>query len=544
MIDIFGRKHIFADICAYSCVFDQCPFPRVMFPDCDALTDHMKAHHGFAQNSSQVCPLCQDQLVGGRDGFSLHLSRHMEEIALAVLPHGADSDDEASDGSEYSSFSTAANMLPHPKPIHAAPGIVDHSGRAAAPEIIDRANERDRLRRLPKENEKRRREERLRRLHKENEKRRQEENSRLLAQQIAEEQAQTRAKEEEKQARFKMDRYKDRESQRAEARLAESERRREEERQESRAREQKEQDERDALAAKERQEARTRKQKEQDEQDALAAKEKRAEEKRARADRLAAEIIRKEKAIKDTEAQLMGREPRPRDSRPPTRDMPNTTWQRTRRPYISHAQAQERDLLLAETEAQIAREREENNTLELQSNEAGAGEDLHRADELDDYREAQFGEDIYKAVSRDYVWNFKDPIFTSEREESNEADAGEDMFTWNVNEPFITSAPEEHITLKLRSNEADAGEDIQKTDELDDSPINWLVRPIKGIPEESLYSSDVHLQATFPDIGYPLFADYAELAGQSKDQNTKHGPGNMYDDSMAPPGAQSAESIK
>jgi hypothetical protein len=238
----------------------------------------------------------------------------------------------------------------------AAPEIIDRSGRAAAPEIIDRANERDRLRRL----------------HKENEKRRQEEDSRLLAQQIAQEQAQTRAKEEEKQVRFEMDRYKDRESQRAEARLAESERRRAEERQESRARKQKEQDERDALAAKERQEARARKQKEQDEQDALAAKEeKRAkDEKRAKADRLAAEIIRKEKAIKDTEAQLMGREPRPRDSRPPTRDMPNTTRQRTRRPSISRAQAQERDLLLAETEAQMAREREATEQREREENNA------------------------------------------------------------------------------------------------------------------------------------------------------------------------------
>jgi hypothetical protein len=198
---------------------------------------------------------------------------------------------------------------------HTSSGHVS-SGRAAAPEITDRANERDRLRRLNKENERRR----------------QEEEDRLLAQQIAQDEAQTRAKEEEKQVRFEIDRYKDRENQRTEARLAESERRRAEEWQETRLRKQREQDERDAIAAK--------------------------EEKRAKADRLAADIARREKAIRDAEAKLTGRESRPRDSRPPTRDMSTTTRHRSRRPSISRAQAQERDLLLAETEAQMARERE------------------------------------------------------------------------------------------------------------------------------------------------------------------------------------------
>jgi hypothetical protein len=145
--------------------------------------------------------------------------------------------------------------------------------------------------------------------------------------QIAQDEAQIRAKEDEKQAWFEIDR----ENLRAEARLAESERRRAEERQETRLRIQREQV-----------------------KHAIAAK----EEKRAKANRLAADIARREKANRDAEAKLTGRDSRPRDSRLLTRDMSNTTRHRSRRPSISRAQAQERDLLLAETEAQMARERE------------------------------------------------------------------------------------------------------------------------------------------------------------------------------------------
>jgi hypothetical protein len=142
--------------------------------------------------------------------------------------------------------------------------------------------------------------------------------------QIAQDEAQIRAKEDEKQIRFELGRG----NQRAEARLAESERRRAEERQETRLRKQREQ-------AK-----------------AVAAK----EEKRAIDNRLAADIARREKAIRDDQAELTGRESRPRDSQLLTRDMSNTTRHRSRRPSISRAQSQERDLLLAETEAQRARE--------------------------------------------------------------------------------------------------------------------------------------------------------------------------------------------
>lgn len=57
---------------------------------------HLESKHGIGQETaSQLCPLCLDQISGGRDIISLHFARHLEEIALAVLPTSAESDSES-----------------------------------------------------------------------------------------------------------------------------------------------------------------------------------------------------------------------------------------------------------------------------------------------------------------------------------------------------------------------------------------------------------------------------------------------------------------
>lgn len=62
------------------------------------MKNHLKSEHGIAQDSSdQVCPLCLEKVSGRCELISLHFSRHMEEIALAVLPRTAGSED----GSDY-----------------------------------------------------------------------------------------------------------------------------------------------------------------------------------------------------------------------------------------------------------------------------------------------------------------------------------------------------------------------------------------------------------------------------------------------------------
>ncbi|KAI4606938.1 hypothetical protein J4E83_009849 [Alternaria metachromatica] len=94
------KKHVFEDILAYACFFAECHTTRVFFENGDGLMSHLQDQHGMDVRVSDVtCPLCVEFTSRDRDVLSLHIARHMEEIALAILPSGVDSDDESADGS-------------------------------------------------------------------------------------------------------------------------------------------------------------------------------------------------------------------------------------------------------------------------------------------------------------------------------------------------------------------------------------------------------------------------------------------------------------
>ncbi|KAF2464501.1 uncharacterized protein BDR25DRAFT_361579 [Lindgomyces ingoldianus] len=182
--------------------------------------------------------------------------------------------------------------------------------RAAAPEITDRDADRARQRKLKAEAEKKA------------EKKRQEEADELLARSMQDQEA--------KQVRFELGRADARAKERAENLLAESEKRRAEEREEYRQRKLKEQDERAAKDAK--------------------------KEKPTERNRLKDEVARRKKQAEEAESKVRVSEKR--DSRPPTRD-PLKRHSQSRRNSITQEIAQkERELLLMETQAQMARERE------------------------------------------------------------------------------------------------------------------------------------------------------------------------------------------
>jgi hypothetical protein len=72
------------------------------------MMSHLEQHHGLDVSISTVtCPLCLDYTSDDRDTLSLHFARHMEEIALAIIPSGVDSDDE----SAYETPSEAGTQL-------------------------------------------------------------------------------------------------------------------------------------------------------------------------------------------------------------------------------------------------------------------------------------------------------------------------------------------------------------------------------------------------------------------------------------------------
>ncbi|KAF2197336.1 hypothetical protein GQ43DRAFT_466495 [Delitschia confertaspora ATCC 74209] len=187
--------------------------------------------------------------------------------------------------------------------------------RAAAPEITDRDVDRARLRHMNAEAERRR----------------QEEADAQLANSAAEENA--------RQAKIEIGRYKNRAKERAEKQLAESEKRR----------------------AEERQRAREEKNRAREEEEIREAKEKRAEktamkERNRREDE---EAARRKQQAEEADTRRATEQRKERDNRLPTREKPLTSTRKSRRVSVSQEISQrERAVLLAETEAQMQRERE------------------------------------------------------------------------------------------------------------------------------------------------------------------------------------------
>lgn len=90
------RKHIFDDILTYACLFDECSAARIIFEDRDAMMSHLEQRHSLDVAISSVsCPLCCDYTSDSRGALSIQIARHMEEIALAILPPGVDPDEES-----------------------------------------------------------------------------------------------------------------------------------------------------------------------------------------------------------------------------------------------------------------------------------------------------------------------------------------------------------------------------------------------------------------------------------------------------------------
>ncbi|KAF2131822.1 hypothetical protein P153DRAFT_364310 [Dothidotthia symphoricarpi CBS 119687] len=104
--------------------FDHCSLTGALFQDREPMTSHLESQHGIGQNTtSQACPLCLEEISGGRDLIILHFARHSEEIALAIFPESDhESDQSESDAEEAVAFdvtpassaeSSAESFLPY-----------------------------------------------------------------------------------------------------------------------------------------------------------------------------------------------------------------------------------------------------------------------------------------------------------------------------------------------------------------------------------------------------------------------------------------------
>ena len=79
------------------CTDKDCKTPNKLYTTRHEWLYHMKTAHPYPENETNICALCGDRQ---RDQASLgrHVARHLQELALFILPRNdADSDEDVSD---------------------------------------------------------------------------------------------------------------------------------------------------------------------------------------------------------------------------------------------------------------------------------------------------------------------------------------------------------------------------------------------------------------------------------------------------------------
>jgi hypothetical protein len=84
------------DLRPYTCFFANCAFVDNPFSNRQLWVGHLEIEHGFGPAwEGTKCPLCLEHTESGKGAVLTHFARHMEDIALAALPRGVDSDVES-----------------------------------------------------------------------------------------------------------------------------------------------------------------------------------------------------------------------------------------------------------------------------------------------------------------------------------------------------------------------------------------------------------------------------------------------------------------
>ncbi|KAI9784903.1 MAG: hypothetical protein M1816_000598, partial [Peltula sp. TS41687] len=103
------RKHIYGDLRPYVCFYENCAYNAAPFKDRDTWTDHLGLDHGLDPDwEGRPCPLCLEMTGPGRGITSIHIARHLEEIAMSALPKGPDSEANSENGSVTTNQSVAS----------------------------------------------------------------------------------------------------------------------------------------------------------------------------------------------------------------------------------------------------------------------------------------------------------------------------------------------------------------------------------------------------------------------------------------------------
>ncbi|KAK7956505.1 uncharacterized protein PG986_005727 [Apiospora aurea] len=104
------KKHLFLDLKPYICLEYGCGSNGSPFSTKAQWEDHILLEHDPRGSSwtTDECPICQDDISNSRITAQVHLARHLEEIALTVLPTNLDSEDGTDLDSGLASSETSA----------------------------------------------------------------------------------------------------------------------------------------------------------------------------------------------------------------------------------------------------------------------------------------------------------------------------------------------------------------------------------------------------------------------------------------------------
>ncbi|KAK8127916.1 hypothetical protein PG984_009024 [Apiospora sp. TS-2023a] len=104
------KKHLFLDLKPYMCLEGGCNLDGLPFETKGQWQDHISLEHGYPGSSMSTsgCPVCREAISNNQTTVNIHLARHLEEIALTVLPTNLDSEDgtDLDSGLESSEAST------------------------------------------------------------------------------------------------------------------------------------------------------------------------------------------------------------------------------------------------------------------------------------------------------------------------------------------------------------------------------------------------------------------------------------------------------
>ncbi|KAI0448309.1 hypothetical protein F5B21DRAFT_510295 [Xylaria acuta] len=114
------KRHPFLDLEPYNCLETSCRHTMSLLGGHENWVEHLAVHHGYGDRwQSFQCSLCLEETGQGEANVTIHLEKHLQDIALTALPNNRDGESEA-ESYEASIPSTQAGGEMHGKGVTAS----------------------------------------------------------------------------------------------------------------------------------------------------------------------------------------------------------------------------------------------------------------------------------------------------------------------------------------------------------------------------------------------------------------------------------------